>query len=185
MKKLETFLLLLSSIAIVANLSFVKGSGLSMIIALTALSIYYLLVTKNWTNQSLSSIDNFKKRLTGWGFSLLSIGVLFTIMIWPQGKFFLILGVVLISLGTFIKLKTPQVKVPVDNSLRPKAILFIIVGITLLFIPKITLVEYKFKDYPGYVNAWKQSKAKPRDMELRQKLIDEYKKMIEQKEKVK
>jgi hypothetical protein len=181
MKKAEPILLIIAAISIIANLLLVKGSGTLLIVSLSGLSIYYFLAAKVWSKEALSSIDSFKKRLTGWGFSLMSIGVLFTLMIWPNSRVFLILGLISVLFATFFRFKTPAGEAPVDNSLRTKSVIFILIGVTCLLIPKRTWIEHKFKDYPDYVNAWEQAQNDPRNPELRKKVADEYQEMMEQK----
>src|SRR6187549_600373 len=130
MKKIETILLILSVIAIIANLLFVKGSGPFLILSLGSLAIFYFLNSKQHMDEPVSSIDMFKKKLSGWGMSILIIGILFTIMIWPQARFFLILGLGTLLFATFFRVKTPAGIDAVDTSFDSKGIVFIIIGAT-------------------------------------------------------
>jgi len=185
MKKLEIILVVIAIAAIFMNYTEIPGGGFLTVLSLAALAVFYLFYKEAWVknNTIAGGISNWNP--LGLGLSILVIGILFKLQIWPNAKFFLITGVGSVLFFAWLNYRR---NAALENSQGNKTGIiriagFIAVGILLLIIPNSSLVENRFKNYPDYIQAWKDADAHPDSLPLQSKRDEEFVRMSEQKVK--
>jgi len=169
-------------------------SGQILILSLGTLAIiYYLSVIPNKIISSelfynseeadqISSISRFGFRMSGWGLSFLSIGILFSLQFWEMSRFFLIMGVGSVLFGFIALYKGIRDSLPlVFTRISKRLVTFGVMGLILFSTPRIELFAFFHSDNPDYVEAVRASWANPNDKELHKK-VEEFRKSVKSKE---
>lgn len=192
MKLTEKIFATLSLIGLTLNLLNIPGGTLLMIFTISMLSIIYMYFGFAFFN-GIRLRHIFKKEAykgvgvwrilgsigTGITLSILLISIMFRIQSWPGASVSLIQGA-LFSLIIFI---VGLIKFSKSKSNFYKRI-FLRLGtltgivIILFLIPKMTLIEIKYSDYPAYIDAIKEARSNPDSLQLWDKVDLEYQKMM-------
>jgi hypothetical protein len=191
MKNIERILGVASIVSSTMLLFLIPYGGPLALITLSALSIFYMLFgILIFNNTSLSKLF-YKKDMEqmlslnfivtlGMGFAMSSalIGILFKIMRWPNASFMLAFGL-FFMLNIFM---VAFLRYHETNHKSYKIILprFIVIGsacLILFFIPNDKILEFKYRNYPDYVEAVKKYNTDPSNTELQAELRKEKTKM--------
>jgi hypothetical protein len=146
------------------------GAELISIIAFSGLALLYpflsmALFLDEKQNISISSM------LPGLVFSIVLVGLLFKIQMWPGFQINLVIG--LIGLITLIiysfTLKDPSQKNGF-KVLRKRAIPMAIITLLVLMLPKDAWLETKYSNYPVYIKTIKQLDKNPDNLQIQQQI---------------
>lgn len=197
MRKLEIILGFFSLAAIVLTVLSVTGGNLLTIFVLSSLSLAYMIfgfaiitgfglrnAFKKETYENIRIWRVVGSVALGWGLGSIVIGILFKVMLWPGADQMLANGLFsgIIALPVlvvkFLQTKAAFYKI---NLIR----LLVIAGIGAIwyFISTEAYLEFKFGDYPEYVEAYKAHHADPQNIELYKQFIDAREEMLEQRNK--
>ena len=115
MKKLEKIAGIMFAVAIILKIASLPGAGILISTSLGALACFYLFfgfaIFNNIEDADILNKEAYKGILkqriaasiiAGWGFSAICIGALFELMRWPGGVIILPVGLVVVSIITFI-----------------------------------------------------------------------------------
>ncbi|MGB0431613.1 MAG: hypothetical protein ACPGLV_14155 [Bacteroidia bacterium] len=182
MKKTEAILLPLIVVGIFSWFFHFPFSSVILIISLSATSFYYAATHVRHRNLGLNLLfskkedhsnsgQNMSQMLLGWGLAALFIGILFKLMFWPNYSSTLLIGLILMSIGTgatLIKNRNNNDGVFKDST--KKAIIIGGFGLLVFLTPINTLVDFRYRNNPEYAKQFKRVMAEPRNEELRQEL---------------
>ena len=191
MKKLE---LLLSTIAIIAFVLFmllIPKSTIILVLSVLLLSMIYFYLSvaifngiptkKAFKKSSYASFSNNRivlSILTGLALSFTLVGIIFKLLFWPGAEVNLIIGLT----GLLIASVTGTTKLFMTRdsfygNILKRTVTYGLVAVISYLLPEYTLLEYRFRDYPDYVEAYKIAVENPGDMELRDEVDKEREKM--------
>jgi hypothetical protein len=185
-KKAELILVIFIVIALLVNFAFVVPMGsLLVVLTLGCLTTFYfisglsLFSARPSKDENITTSDiGFKiENIAGLVFSVLTIGFLFKIQSWPQGSFYLNIG--LAGLGlllVLIGLKYARTKI-YDAYLLKQITILGLLAIALIALPQTALIDIKYRSQPAYRDALKKSVENPGDTALRNKVLQEQEKM--------
>lgn len=170
LKRIEVLLLVSAILAINLHLLLWPGAELISIIAFAGLALLYpflsmaLFLNEN-QNIRVSSM------LPGLAFSIVLVGLMFKIQMWPGYQTNLAIGsIALIILIIYsFTLKDPNLQLGF-KVLRKRAIPMAIIAIIALMLPPYTWLEAKYSDYPEYIEAIKQLDKNPDDLQIQQRI---------------
>jgi len=166
-KKAELILVSIVVIAITLKLFTIPGGSILGILSMALLSMLYLAVSfllfkAKGTSQTLLSVA------TGFTFSILTIGILFTLMFWPGASVMMLLGIVSTFIITIISLiKNSSNESPFYKGILTRAAIFFLLGVTVFMIKDNWYIENQYADIPEYIEAYKKAQADPDNEELR------------------
>lgn len=167
----------------------------SMVIVSTAiLSLFYMYLSfailngirgrKIFTKGTFKEINNLRIIGTvalGLCYSLVLITMLFTLMLWPSMLVNLIAAIAGLLIGGGLSIwKFLQQNNPVYKGILLRTSLFLFIAIGLLVLPKYSVLEWRYGDHPGYVEAFKARDQHPSDPKLIEKLEEERLKILEE-----
>jgi hypothetical protein len=147
LNRIEKIAAVIAAAAFIFKLSHYPLSGMLLVLSLSTLAIIYFFSANNKFKSSVfikeedenkfEVKDIFSLRLTGYGLSILLIGILFTLQFWPRSRFLLIMGlgsilIAFISIQSGIKIKFPELY----KSILQRIIIFGAIGIVLFTTPK-------------------------------------------------
>jgi hypothetical protein len=187
MKKVELILGVSGIISTLMLLFLIPFGGPMALISLGTLSIFYMffgiLIFNNISLRNLFFNNDFAEMLSlnfigtvGMGFAMSSalIGILFKIMRWPNANFmlafglFFMLNIFMIAFFRHHKTNSENYKIIFKRVL--------IIGGTcliLFFIPNDKILEFKYRNYPSYVEAVKKYNTDPTNQELQDEVRKE------------
>ncbi|MEQ8474413.1 MAG: hypothetical protein RIC35_24665 [Marinoscillum sp.] len=191
MKKLELILSAIAIIAFVMYMLLVSGALLLLLLSLTTLSIIYMYLSitlfngiklrgilKKSSYSGISTLRIIVTILTGVALAFTITGIFFTLFYWPGSKFNLSIGLIGLLIALIISLiKYLSTKAPVYISILKRVVIYSMVGLTLYLLPKYTILEYRYQNYPDYVEAFKNANANQNDQELWDKVDEEQEKI--------
>jgi hypothetical protein len=191
MKKFELIFILTVITAALAVLINYPMATQILIVSISLLSVFYLYVGfavfLDIPFQKLFSKDRFgqinKPRIVGavaLGVALSAslIGILFKLLIWPNAKTQLLIG-----LSGLILIGAPSIwrytlnKSAFYHRIFTRLALYIPLIACAIFIPKYAMLEHQYQDYPQYVNAFKANHEQPNDPELQKQLDQAWEEM--------
>lgn len=175
MKKIEFILILISSIAIYGNYNILKGSNLTLIIALSLLATVYSFSAMNGFADKLSSKSSitdqktaFTFKLGGFSMAMISIGILFYILIWPGHKMMLIMGTSSCLLMFLLALSTlKKVKKELKNQMLIRLFVWVVIGGIFLIFPQKEWISKKFSEHPSIIKKYENFQEDPSNDSLR------------------
>lgn len=189
MKTTEKILGILFLIGIILNLALIPGGSTLTILAGGGLAMIYPLIgffviNDLRINQLLKGgFKNIKPLhivgaiFTGMAMSMLLIGLIFKLMMWPGASFMVIVGV-FSSLSIVV---IAGVKYILSKSVYYRRVLIRLVPLSvvvlLLFTFSSTIREIKYRDAPEYLKAIEAAEADPSNEALQQKVVEERMKM--------
>ena len=195
MRKLEIILGFFSLAAIVLTVLSVTGGNLLTIFVLSALSLVYMIfgfaiitgfglrnAFKKKTYENIRMWRVVGAVALGWGLGSIIIGILFKVMLWPGADKMLANGLFsgIIALPIIV-VKLIQTKAPFYKINLIRLLVIAGIGTVWYSISTNAYLEYKFGDYPEYVEAYKAHHADPKNKEVYKQFIDAREKMLEQR----
>jgi glucan phosphoethanolaminetransferase (alkaline phosphatase superfamily) len=195
MKIAEKILWSVILITAMLHLFLIPFTGVILILSLGALSVIYMFgsipLFNNITLRNVFNQEFFKDISTGkiigslclgMTLSIIAIGILFKLMIWPGGMNNLVVGLVclgIIIVIAFIRYSSGKSIYYIDVFKRSAFI--VIIAVPFLFISENLIMEFKYRNHPAYLQAWKKYKADPSNPKLREQLNLERMKMVVEK----
>lgn len=192
MKKLEISTLIILIIALIFKLMQYPGGDVLIGLGLSLLAmVYYPLgffvfnsirlrkILKRESYKGITFWRGFGAVATGIAFSILIMGIVFKLLLFPGAS--VMLGVGLVTTGislivTFIKYISNKESTFYKRMLI-RATIIGFFGLTMNLIPGTSIVKFSYRDHPGYVKAYIELQENPDDPELQQKLDEEFEKM--------
>ena len=197
MRKLETTLAALSVIVLGLNFLLVRYAAPATFLIFGIFSLFYWLfgfaLFNNIPFRSIFKKDAYKETywkrivgafLTGYALSIVIIGILFRFQFLPGGKFLLLFGFCCLSIILLIAIaKYEKTKSLLYTRVIKRIIIIGGLGLFLYFLPSNTLVDIKYRNFPEYAEALKNTLNYPsgittaEKIELDEKLCAEREKM--------
>ncbi|MBS2099616.1 GldL-related protein [Carboxylicivirga linearis] len=181
MKKLEIILGIIATTAFIMNLFFVPGSSLLILLSLGTLTILYyafslLLFNKidlnqignRYTYQGISKLRIIGSIAAGIVLSTTYAGIMFKLIHYPGATIVLNIGLIT-NLVVFIVILIKHLRINDNYYLRILKRIMIIggIGLMLVSISELTIVKFKFRNYPEYINIYEAHINDPQNEELR------------------
>jgi hypothetical protein len=178
------------------NLFLIPGGGIATVLTLFILtSIYFYLgfalfngirFRQIFKKESFKGISNLKMVGavgTGFSLSMIIIGILFFIQSWPDPKASIIMGLTLILIIMTISLfKYWKTRSKYYKNILIRIVIIASIGLVVLFIPRTKYIEFKFRDHPAYLEAYKKAIADPQN-EILWENVDKERQKIDTQEK--
>ncbi len=191
MKKAEIIFTTLSIIALGLNLLLIPGGGVLTVLTLSILSmIYFYLgfalfndirlrkIFKKDSYKEISSLRILGAVGVGLALSMTTIGLMFKFQSWPGADFNLGAGLLGLLIVTIIGLiKYSKNKSDFYTRIFKRVTILGGLGLILMFTPKTSWVELKYRNHPEYVDAFKKAMADPENKELWDNVETERQKM--------
>ena len=181
MKKLEIILGLIAAIAFIMSLFFVPGSSLLILLSLGSLSILYYAFSLFLFNKiDLSQIGNrniykgiSKLRIigsiaVGIVLSTTCAGIMFKLIHYPGATIILNIGLIT-NLVLFIVILIKLLRINEKYYIRILKRIMVVggIGLMLVSISELTIVKFKFRNYPEYIKIYEAHINDPQNEELR------------------
>lgn len=169
MRITEIVLGMLGLIGAVMSLLFITGGNIITVCALTLLILLNMIFgfaiyngirfrkifkRDNWKN--ISSLQILGGIAAGFSASALIVGILYKILIWPgstamlqSGLFFCLITIVVGSV------KRKQSQAPIYSNTFKRMIIYGSVALICIIVPTNAILEFKYSDYPEYLEAKK------------------------------
>lgn len=194
MKKFELIFLLTVIGAVLAVLINYPMATQILVVSISILSVFYMYigfaVFLDIPFRELFGKNRFgqisKQRIVGafaLGIALSAslIGLLFKILIWPNATIQLLIGLSgLVLIGALSIWRYMFNKSQFYHRVFIRLALYIPIIVFAIFIPKYAVLEYQYRDYPEYIEAFKAKNENPDDAELQQNLDQAWKEMYDQ-----
>ena len=192
MKKAEIILIVSSLIVLIINLLIIPGGAFLTILTLSSISLLYCYFSfalfKNIRLRKVFQKESYKETttlkllgtiFTGFTLSTTIIGILFKFLRWPGAHIMLLVGVS----GLLIVISISIIKYINNKSefylkISKRVAIFGGIGLFLILMRPTFLVEFKYRNYPNYVNAVKKLALEPNNKHL-QKIVDEERKKMD------
>jgi glucan phosphoethanolaminetransferase (alkaline phosphatase superfamily) len=188
MKKTEKILIGIAILAIVLKYLFIPVSGALFTFSMMILSfIYFYLgfilfnnirLRKVFKKESYKGISKLKivgAICTGSALSLITIGFLFKGQHWPGADFNLLSGVICCSVVLIISLiKYNKSKSEYYKKILNRVTIGVILGFLMYLVPTRTFVNFRFRNYPKYLEVYEEFEKDQSNNTLRDKLHIEY-----------
>lgn len=196
MRITELVLAALFFIALLMYLFLIPGYAILLILSMASLSCMYfyfgfalfngIRLRKIFKKESYLGVSTWRivgAVCTGIALSLLLMGILFKLLRWPGAAInllaaFCLVPIVIISIVRYFK----------NHSvfylrIFKRLAVFVSLGLFLFFTPQSAIVDFRYRNYPAYKEALKNSMAHPDDEALRAKADVERDKMYEEQNK--
>jgi hypothetical protein len=132
--------------------------------------------------QGISQLRLVGAILTGFALSIICIGILFRFQDYPNPNFILSIGIIGVLISCIVSIiKFKETKSRFYKMLLFRIAFYGILGLFILIFPKEKMVEIKYRNYPAFIQAYKNSKADPHNKELWKKVAEEREKIFEKK----
>lgn len=196
MKKAEIIIATLSIIALVLNILLIPGAGVLTVLTLGTLSVIYVFLgfalfndisisrffTKN-NHEEINTLKFLGAVGAGLAISLTVNGIMFKFQSWPMADFNLRAGLAGLLIVTIIGIiKYSKNKSEYYIRIFKRVAIWGGIGLILMLTPKKSYVEFKYRNHPAYVNAFKKAMDNPENKEFRDKVEIEKQKMKYEKE---
>lgn len=133
---------------------------------------------KTYSNKVLKIIASF---VLGYSLSLLILGVLFKLMNWPFSNEMILIGLFLVFASFIISaFKYNKTQNFFYKNVLIRTVFWIIIGAFVFNLSKYDLIEYKYKNHPSYLKAYKKYLENPTEenenimLEKRELMFEEY-----------
>lgn len=180
MKKLERILLIVFFVAIPLKVFNVPLAQILLIMSAAALAMFYYVagyfifndvslrrVLKEKKGKDVSVPLLFGSIMAGWDFSIIILGILFKVMLFPGADNMLVTGIIFLTLlqigSIFIRKRNPETFARFFN----RVIIFFGAGLLASFITYNQVIDFQYSDEPEYSEALKQTIAFPNDTNAR------------------
>jgi hypothetical protein len=194
MKKFELIFVTLGLVSILLNLFLIPFANLFMLLSLSILSVFYLYFSFAFFN-GIQLRNIFKKvayadvsalRIvgaigTGIALSQTIIGLIFKFNEWP-GAFVMmsvgLSGFLVVAIVGFIQFT--KNKIDYYRNIFKRIALFGGLTLILVLLPSNLMFEFKYRNYPTYIEAYKKFIENPTNKELSDKVAAERRKVFNQ-----
>lgn len=191
MKKFEILVAIISLVALCMNIMLIPGGGILTVLCLSALSLLYLFLGFALFND-IDMKEIFKKESylgksilrilggvgTGISLSATVIGLMFKFQSWKNADNNLLVGLSsLFILTVVVLIKYSKNKSYYYSNILKRSFLIGGFGLILLLTPTSMYIDYKYRNYPEYMNALKNLIADPDNKQLQNKVNEERQKM--------
>lgn len=175
MKKLEVITGIIATLGIILKLINIVGASILIVLSLTTLSVLYcffgLLIFNN-----IKLRDAFKKisyehtnsnKISGaigigWACSIILIGMLYKLQMWPKANIYLISGlIIMVFIMVIGALFYTRSEVGYYETILKRAVIILSVGFALFLIPTTSLVDIYYRDNIAYRDAYKKAIKNP------------------------
>jgi hypothetical protein len=192
MKKGEKILVALSVFALILNLFLIPFGGVLTVMTLSALSILYFYfgialfndirlrkIVKKESYEGISPLRRAGAVGAGMALSVTTTGLMFKFQAWPGANIYLVIGLVgLVAVMVAGAVKYSKNKSVFYTRIVKRAVLYGGLGFMLILMPKYFLLEFKYRNYPDFVQAVKNAAADPGNPALQEKIKEERQKML-------
>ena len=180
MRKLETILVSSFFVSVILKLFQLPLGDLLLILSGSSVAMFYyvagyfimndvslrrLLKEKKGKNVSVPVL--FGSIMAGWDFSIIAIGILFKVMLFPGADNMLVTGIILLTIlqigSIFIRKTHPETFARFFN----RVIIFFGAGLLASFISYNQIIDFQYSDEPEYSEALKKTIAFPNDTTIR------------------
>lgn len=194
MKKFELIFVILGLVSILLNLFLIPFANLFMLLSLSILSFFYLYFSFAFFN-GIQLRNIFKKEAyketnalriigaigTGIVLSQTIIGLIFKFNEWPGAFVMMSVGLSGLTVVTIVGLiQFLKNKIDYYRLIFKRIALFGGLTLLLLLLPSSLIFEYKYRNYPDFIHARKQSIDNPGNKELYDKAEAERRKVFNQ-----
>ena len=194
MKKAEIILGAISIISLILNLFLVAITNRIFVLSSVILAAFYMYFSfalfngvkysqlmKRIAYQGISKMRILTAVITGLAISMVIIGLLFNYQFWPGGDEQAFFGVIILSLVLVVSLiKYVTSKSTFYIGTIKRAAIYLCFGVLTLILPKFALLEFKYRNHPDYIEAFKNVVKDDTDNKvLREKLKEERQKIDE------
>jgi hypothetical protein len=191
MKKAEVIVAALSVIALLFNIFLIPGGGILTAITLSLLaSLYFYFgfalfngiklryIFKKESYKSSNSLRLIGAAITGASLSMIIIGILFKVMLWPSADINIntgLWGVLVIAIFSMVKYQKSRS----EYYARILICIAVIGGVGLLIMLTTTnrWIEFKYRNHPALATALKQAISDPNNTALWGKVREERQKI--------
>lgn len=191
LKKIELYLALISVVTFVSNLFLFSFASEILIVCLGSLSMLYLYfsfallnnvslreVFKEKALKTINSMQTVEGILTGGALSMAIISILFKVLDWPMAStlaYVALPGILIAGIVAFMKFKK-------NKNLFYKGLLIRLwlvgsVVFVLNTLPQDALLDFKYRNHPEYLQAYKDWRANSDDEVILEKYNEEKKKL--------
>ncbi len=193
MKRTEIILVVCSIVGIALSLSLLPGGNMLSIVAMGLLSCFYFyfgfpllngIRGRELFKRSAYKGINALKIVGGIGvgmlLSIIVIGFLFKLMMWPGGSFMIFISSIpIIIIGVIAGVRIGSSESAFSKRLLIRAVIFGGLGIIYFLLPSNSILKLKYRNYPEYVKAVEAASADPDNEALQEKANEELKKIEE------
>lgn len=194
MKKFELIFVILGLVSILLNLFLIPFANLFMLLSLSILSFFYLYFSFAFFN-GIQLRNIFKKEAyketnalriigaigTGIVLSQTIIGLIFKFNEWPGAFVMMSVGLSGLTVVTIVGLiQFLKNKIDYYRLIFKRIVLFGGLTLLLLLLPSSLIFEFKYRNYPDFIHARKQSIDNPGNKELYDKAEAERRKVFNQ-----
>lgn len=194
MKKFELIFVILGLVSILLNLFLIPFANLFMLLSLSILSFFYLYFSFAFFN-GIQLRNIFKKEAyketnalriigaigTGIVLSQTIIGLIFKFNEWPGAFVMMSVGLSGLTVVTIVGLiQFLKNKIDYYRLIFKRIALFGGLTLLLLLLPSSLIFEFKYRNYPDFIHARKQSIDNPGNKELYDKAEAERRKVFNQ-----
>jgi 4-hydroxybenzoate polyprenyltransferase len=173
MKKVEIILVALSIVGLCLSILLIVGGNFSTVIGLSLLSMIYFVFGFALFN-GIGTREIFKKSgslktlrilggiATGMAMSVGLTGILFTALSWSGSSMMLLIGVIVLSaLSITAAIKYSTNKDSFYRNILLRIVPTAIVALVFLFFGDQIFYDFKYRNYPEFLDAYHQAKADP------------------------
>lgn len=196
MKKGEVILIIIAFIALLLNVLFIPGGGVLTVLTFSSLSMLYFYfgfalfndiplrkIFKKESYKEVRSARTVGAVGAGMALSITTVGIMFKFQAWPGSELNLLIGVLGLVIVTIVGLiKCSKNKSEYYTRIFKRAAIFGGLGLILIITPKTSWIDFKYRNYPDYATAVKNSIADPDNAELHDKVEEEWQKMMLQRD---
>ncbi len=187
MKKVEGTLLVILILSLILNLFLVALTDVLILMSSILLSFFYFLFAylllngrtlRNLFQPGLKRSRILESALAGVSFSYGIMGLLFTWLHLPGGGTTLTIGMLLfVPVFVFSGFRYRASRDPFYKRVQGRTLFFGVLGGLLLLLPEGSIRNFKYRDYPAYLEAVKEAEANPSDKALWEKVDREAQKI--------
>jgi hypothetical protein len=193
MKKFELIFVILGLVSILLNLFLIPFANLFMLLSLSILSVFYLYFSFTFFN-GIQLRNIFKKvaysdvsalRIvgaigTGIALSQTIIGLIFKFNEWPGAFVMMSVGLSGLLVVTIVGLiQFTKNKIDYYRNIFKRIALFGGITLILVVLPSNLMFEFKYRNYPTYIEAYKKFIENPTNKELSDKVAAERRKVFD------
>jgi hypothetical protein len=180
MKKLETILLGLFFISIPLKIFQLPGGELILLLSSASVAMFYYIagyfimndvslkrLLKERKGKNVSVPVLFGSIMAGWDFSIITLGILFKLMLFPGADNMLVTGIILLTVLQIGSIFIRKTHTETFARFFNRVIIFFGAGLLASFISYNQIIDFQYSDDPEYSEALKKTMAFPNDTTIR------------------
>jgi hypothetical protein len=195
MRITEIILSTIGTLGVLMSVLLIGGGNILTVIALTLLLLLHLLfgfaiyngvklrhVFKKASWESISTLKILGGIAAGLSVWAMLTGILYKVMIWPGANAMLQNGLFIAAITLLIALikRKKSVAVIYRNAIN-RIVIYGVVALVCFVIPTATILDFKYRNYPEYLEAKKNVLQNPKNFELQLKERAAFDQMMEQR----